>query len=359
MIDILYVLPTRLFFMEGPCGRVSHARGFIKGLKDNSYTIGVMCGEGIHSYIDKYYIDSLLKVKSLSFLWVFTLLLKLCLYQHRYKKVVIRWRPFIPFLLLLLFFKRKKIWLELNSITGLDSKFYIIRAIAKLSVFISAKIFNVIVVSENSRENVVKISGVNKNKIWVIKNGFDARYFKQFSITPSNNDISLVYFGAKQSYYDWNLLYSVITKVNNKAGKIITLYVFGFYEDKVKDNIVNYGKFSPKSLVADLEAIPNPVLILHSSNSNMARAGSPMKLYEYAALGIPCIISTSMYENAKEFPGFIFYEAGNDKSLHEAINYVEENYIEIFNNAKKARQISIDSYTWRSVVRRWCAYVLD
>ncbi len=277
---------------------------------------------------------------------------KVLMLQARADRVVIRWRPLIPFFLLPLLLVRRKVWFEINSITGLDSRYFFVRKIVSFSVWLVSYFFGVVVVSDESKRQVELISSSAK-RVCVIRNGFKSSFFENFSASLDvSKGCTLVYFGRKQSYYDWDMLYSALSDLRN-GGHDLTMEVFGFYEAEERDAVQCHGQFNPEELTGLLSTICNPVLVLHASDSDVAKAGSPMKLYEYAALGIPCILSSSLSDKIESLSGFVEYEAGDERSLKEALVYVTHNYSDLLVKSSVSKKYALSNYTWPSVVKSW------
>lgn len=340
-----YILTTRSFFEEGPCGRVSHAKGFVEGLVDNNETVTLVSGTGAHKYIKQNPNIALIEKNNFLFLFFFWETIKSI---SKKDKIVIRWRPALPFLFIVFAFFYKNMYFEVNSITGLDSRISIVRKIVWLSITLTAKYFKIIVVSQSSKNQIIALVPKYRS-IYVMPNGFSAENLSQFlPYTDPNCYPNLVYFGRKQAYYEWENLYRII-KENSK----INLHIFGF-EDTVKaDNIKFYGEFNHHSLVDEMNKIANPVLIIHPDDSEVAKSGSPMKLFEYAYLKIPVIVGDSLSEIGSDFDELVFYRSGSEESLKNTINQVIEDYSEYYNNAQSLRAKVEVAYSWKSIIHKW------
>ncbi|NAS04923.1 hypothetical protein GPS47_04780 [Acinetobacter haemolyticus] len=347
-MSIKYILTTKRFFDEGPCGRVSHAKGFVEGLACNHKEVTLVSGKGASDFIKE---NTYIKFRILNYFFIFNFLYEIIKSICNNDVVVIRWRPFIPLLTLpfLLFYKR--IYFELNSITGLDSKNAIIKMIVKLSIIIISRFSKIIVVSENSKNQILSIVN-SKSPIYVMPNGFNPKAFENFSPNiNSNYGPNLIYFGKKQDYYEWDNLYQVLSE-----NPSVNLHVFGFDDHIVAKNINFYGKFNHESLVEKINLIINPILIIHPDDSEIARSGSPMKLFEYAYLNIPVIVGDSLSEIGKEFNEFIFYKSGDYESLNSTIGYVMKNYMTLLEKSSTLRKRVEEDYTWDGIVGRWLDY---
>ncbi|MCQ6261983.1 hypothetical protein MLD55_08560 [Alcanivorax sp. MM125-6] len=352
-MTILYALPTRAFFLEGPCGRVTHASGFCTGLLENGEQVTLLAGEGADEFIEGPGV-AYQQVGSKGLLWYFSFFKRLFFLNKKNNLCVIRWRPLVPFFLLIIGVFGKTVWLEINTITGLDSKIRLIRWLSKLSIVLSAGFFNIIVVSNKSKRNVERLSWFHR-EIVVVKNGFIAGPISNLNIlTSKRNNFNLIYFGRRQSYYDWDMVYQSVKEL--KKDMKIDLHVFGFEENEM-DDVFFYGAFNQETLVARLAEIENPILILHADNSEVARSGSPMKMFEYAATGIPSIISDSLKEQSGAFSAFTYYAAGDKAEFMDGVKCICKSYSREVERAKVSRGLALKEYTWGASVHNWCNLV--
>lgn len=350
--DILYVLATPNFFSEGPCGRVSHATGFVKGLLENGKTVTVLTGPGMDKFIAA---DKRLRLKefwrggAVFFEWV-RFFFHLIFNVNNYSRVVVRWRPMLPLFFILVKVVKKDIWFEVNSITGIDSASWVVRAGVSLSTRITVRFFNVIVVSEHSKKELEAISGV-ASRCYVMPNGFITSpldTYKHREVVGAKP--TMVYFGRKQSYYDWDLFYKLSKELLDE-GLIGGVVVFGF--EDVVPWIDFRGEFDHDSLVHAISDIASPLLVLHPDGSTTARSGSPMKLFEYAALGLPVVLGDAVQAQAEAFSCFVKYKSGDKQSFYEALAYAAENYERLAITTISARRIALENYSWKAVVHTW------
>lgn len=354
--DILYVLTTPEFFTEGPCGRVGHAVGFMAGVTASGKTLTLLSGPGAEAFMDK---PETVRFRSCrpNWSWWPRLLMTAIKEVRRHHVVVVRWRPLLPFLLLPLLLFNRRFWFEVNSLTGLDSANLLVRGLVRLSVWLTTRFFNLITVSEVSMD---RIRGLSRpcRATHVMPNGFQPRWLSKFE-PRSVPDVapSLVYFGRKQPYYDWDMLYDTARRLIDE-GVISGVQLFGFEESPSYPGIVAHGVFDPRSLVRDLAAIPNPILIVHSSGTDMARATSPVKLFEYAALALPVLASSSMSRQAHRLSAFHFYEAGCEQQFAGEIRKIAADYSLALSQAAESRRIALEHYTWHAVVQAWLSDAL-
>ena len=354
--DVLYVLTTPEFFTEGPCGRVGHAIGFMAGVVASGKGLTLLSGPGAEDFMDEPETVRFRRIRRGGFWWP-RLLVSVMREVPRHRVVVVRWRPILPFLLWPLLLLNRRFWFEVNSLTGLDSANPLARVLVRLSVWLTTRFFNLITVSEASMD---RIRGLSKpcRTTHVMPNGFQPRWLAEFE-PRSVPDVapSLVYFGRKQPYYDWEMLYNSARQLIDE-GVIAGVELFGFEEPSPDSSIKAHGEFDPGSLVRDLSAIPNPILIVHSSGSDMARATSPVKLFEYAALALPVVASCSMRRQASRLPAFRFYGAGCEQQFSSAVRDIASDYPLALQQAEESRRIALDHYTWHAVVRAWLSDAL-
>lgn len=341
-----YILTTKNFFKEGPCGRVSHAKGFVEGLSQNNQNITVLCDGGAEDYID---VSSKIKFKDIRFLFYFSCFYEILKSIVNKENIVIRWRFFLPYLFFPFLLLYKNIYFEVNTITGINSKNSLIRNAVKLSIFISAKFSKIIVVSANSRNEIHEIC-LPVHDIYIMPNGFNPKPFLKYE-ESINFDFkpNLIYFGKKQEYYDWEMLFEVFEMNKNNFDKF---YIFGF--DGESDSSKEFlGSFNHDVLIKKLSKINNPILILHPRDTQIAKSGSPMKLFEYGSLNIPMIVGNSIQNQASKLDGVVFYQSGSSEDLSKKMILVSNDYQSYYEKSKQLRQSVMNHYTWPKIVSDW------
>lgn len=337
-----YILTTKEFFKEGPCGRVSHAKGFVEGLSENEKDVTIVSYDGAKSFINaNSFINFIIISNFLSF---FREIFVSIIAKER---IVIRWRPFLPFVFLPFLIFYKKIYFELNSITGLNSPNTVVRFLVKLSIYIISKFSKIIVVSENSKLQVCDLVGSPKS-IYVMPNGFSSKRLSSFKPKISDSKVNFVYFGRKQDYYDWDNIYRFFELNQN-----FDFHVFGFEDLGLSSNIKFHGAFNHEALVKELNCIDNPILIIHPDDSETAKSGSPMKLFEYAFLNLPIIVGDSLKDVNSKFSEFIYYNSGDYESLKYTILNTAENYTYFLNKSKSLSVKVEKEYSWEHIIKIW------
>lgn len=348
--NVLYVLFQKNYFSQGMRGRVSHAKGFAKGLSENNHHVTILSGPGAENHID-FDRNANLSYKAINSLFFFRVMLFMIKGRGDYDLIVCRWKPLyaLLFTIVRLFFKIEVVF-EVNSITSLSWKGAIKRFLAFLDLRALINRHKLILVSESLIQQIcmsLRIEHCNADYT-VIPNGYDEKVFKQLDINLcKKSTFNLVYFGTKQNYYDWDLLYSCI----DKLAKFNQLLLFGFTENRENGNVQYFGRYSADELGQKLSLIKNPILILHSKDCDIARNGSPMKMFEYLALGVPMIISDVLYEKLGKTNGAVPYQAGNYDSLLQAYSLVVENYEELLSKARAGSICASEQYSWRAVTK--------
>lgn len=341
-----YILTTKNFFKEGPCGRVSHAKGFVDGLIHNEKSVTLISDGGAEEFIEK---NSNLIFKNINGFFYIRCFFEIIQSILKKEKIVIRWRFFLPYIFFPFILLYKNFYFEVNTITGINSKNFLIKNAVKLSVIMVAKFSKIIVVSANSRNEIHEIC-LPVHDIYIMPNGFNPKPFLKYK-ESINFDLkpNLIYFGKKQEYYDWEILFEVFEENKNNFDKF---YIFGF--DGENDSSKEFlGSFNHDVLIKKLSTINNPILILHPRDTQIAKSGSPMKLFEYGSLNIPMIVGSSVQNQASKLDGVVFYQSGNSADLSEKMILVSNNYQSYYSKSKQLRQSVMNHYTWPKIVADW------
>ncbi len=342
---IKYILTTKHFFLEGPCGRVSHAKGFVEGLSNNGKYVTLISGKGAEQFIEQ---SEFIKYKAFAYFFILNIFFEIVKSIFKKEKIVIRWRPVLPFFIFPFLFFYKNIYFEVNSITGLSSNNKIIKNLVKISILFIAKLSRIIVVSANSKDEIEEICA-SRYDIYIMPNGFDPIPFQKFSSNLDFNEKpNLVYFGKKQDYYDWDVLFDVYA-LNKELFN--NFYIFGFRDED--DSKIYFGTFSHATLIERLSLIKNPILILHPSDTQMAKSGSPMKLFEYASLNLPMIVGNSIQKQAEKLKGIVFYKSGDPEDLTSKLQDISMSYKNYYAQSQLLNKAVMENYTWTKIVSDW------
>ncbi|MEY1661647.1 hypothetical protein [Isoalcanivorax beigongshangi] len=352
MRDILYVLATPHFFSEGMCGRVSHAIGFVRGMTENGVSVRVVSGPDPEGFLKESKSHSSIESRLFFYFRV-----AWALAVAKESRAVIRWRPVLPFILFpIIFYKRKMmdVFWEINGVTGKNSRFPIVRWISSVSIWLANLTGAAVVVSESSAKGL-RQAGWSR-KLFVIRNGYDSTVSWPDIEAQRGTPISLVYFGAFQRYYDWNVLISVYEQAR-ESGLVSNLMIWGFEREFNVSGIEVMGRFNIHELPKSLSGLVNPALVLHTDDSQLSYEGSPMKLYEYLSTGLPVVVSDSQREKISANFHVYWYKAGCGKSLKEAIFMVSSRYEEALQLSRGNVFLAESLGSWGVVTREFAELV--
>lgn len=354
---VSYFLVQNDFFCRGPRGRVSHAIGFLYGCDRNNIKCKVVSGDNINNYLLENNLSEdvmAVELRGNNLLFHFKFLISLSFSLLDSGKIILRWKPFLPFLIFPFLIFSKKIFFEMNSLTGIDSKNVVVEKLTRLSLYLVCKLSKVICVSENALLEINKHTNnaLADNDAVIMPNGYFSNNFECITdsvISSSNRKVSLIYFGTNQKYYDWWLLEKLYNAKDN-LNFDLSIDIYGFSSSCVYANY--HGKYSPNIICKELKKYENPVLIIHSSDSSVARSGSPMKLFEYASLGIPVITSSSLKRQVSQLNSFHIYDAGNYDSLVNCLDLISSNYQMLVLDSYKDSVFVKENYSWESIVKK-------
>lgn len=312
---ICYALLQNDFFSDGLNGRVSHAIGFSKGLADNNNHVSVLCGIGVDKFIQTNQKISLKVFDCAPFIWVYLLF---C--SRSFDSVIIRWRPFFGIFFYFHGLIYKNIVFEVNSLTSLNARYSLFKSLALIDFYLLANYFKLIFNSVRNQARFISHLGqpsADHVRSTVLPNGFDAQTFKKIDFSFENKVINLIYFGTYQPYYDWKYLFSEVDKFPTEfADCVLNLYGINGKDSK---SIIYRGAFTPTQLISDLSALKSQVLILHNDSSAMSVSGSPMKLFEYCATGLPVFVSRNVTHLVENFPVVKYFDTNIEGDLTRAL----------------------------------------
>jgi glycosyltransferase involved in cell wall biosynthesis len=230
---------------------------------------------------------------------------------------------------------------------------------------LSSKILQVKKTVQNQIKNakcVIAVSDILVNKakkynkkVYKITNGVDEEFLKKHAdITDKNSIIFVSNFGK------WSKLLEIIEAIKNLKTKYpnIRLMLVGdgteipiarkkVNEYGLEKNVIFYGKIEDRKKIIKL--IQSAEVCLNISDKNAFRdAASPIKYFEYSALGKK-IISINLKEiQSLKFPNTLILK--DDQDIKELENLIIKsfNYIP---NEKKAITI-LKHYSWTNIVKK-------
>jgi len=204
-------------------------------------------------------------------------------------------------------------------------------------------------------ERLLKFAKNNTNvSVYKIPNGVEKEFLKKQRINKNNYSIGYVsHFGEWSKLEE--LLYSI--KDLKKKYPLIKLNLIGDGPEianakkiikklRLEKNIKLYGKVDNRKRV--FEILNNCEICLNISDKNSFRdASSPIKVFEYSALGKK-IISTKLKEvESLNFPNVYFWEGEKIRGLTKKIEEVFHKKI----GSKKIKKI-MENYTWENLSKK-------
>lgn len=354
---VAYFLFQPHFFMEGICGRTSHALGFARGMVDNKKDVHLYSGD-----IDEIFLPSIDKINfhNLPVSWIIFFIhfcKNIILEGNKGSLLVFRWRPVLALLIPILLFFRNSVSIEFNSLTGVNSGNILIKFFAYLSVFLFLFLFKCHSVSRASKTAMLSIWC--KANIFVLPNGLaEFPEYKGVFHNQPIEEITFVYFGTKQSYYDFDYMTQKLPKLISKKGINTSVLLLGTskkikkYKIDENINVRETEKMGHKEIVKVITSLKNPVLMLISDESEMAKLGHPTKLFEYLTFGLPILVSNH-YADLVEEHYVMPIEKNNDVWIESFLKKIELEVWPVTNANSKARR----KYGWASQCESYIAWL--
>lgn len=305
--DILYVLPSAAFFKDGYSGKVRHAQGIEQGFIEVGCDVYVLCESSGRSYLSgvrNIYVNSFLQGGLFGEL-VFALLLLIHIAKSPFHHILIRKN--LPFIVVNtitfgVFLKRKKVTWEVNGLSGVDIESSGMRGriIRLLHRFCLSK-GRVYCVSEKLKlltEDIVS-ENIARYSIKCIPNGSPT--YPRRRVSPGGTHLDIFFFGVLQEYNDFEGLVSNVLRFNKENGARVSLSLkiigFGAQHEIVKTlsqrhNCIEFlGRKTPDEFYAISCLSPRPLAVVPTRSLGRSEILSPIKLYEYASIGLPTFSS--------------------------------------------------------------------
>jgi hypothetical protein len=346
-MNIAYVLPRNDFFTCGYSGRTSHANGFIDGLLKNNCKVSVFSGGGMKELYPAIVNPNVTEhsiAGNSQFIFLIRLFFKILSKKGSFDYLVIRYSVLGSWLSFLFRLAGIRFIYEVNSTGFLQNKGTKLAQVLRLYELIPLRLstFNICVSSEIVKQ-------LKLNNCYLMPNaGGDSHYFKNIKF-KSSKKIDFMFFGKIHEYYDLAPFIQLTVDLCN-----VHLHVYG--DNGVNSpNITYHGQYQPDVLFRNLECSEHSFLILPYKKNTIADIGSPTKLFDYFALGLP-ILSTSVgqLKDYELMRGIYFYNNYNSlKAVVERIGLklpLEQPYCEAS---------YLNEHTWKFRVRHFLLHLMN
>lgn len=318
-------------------GRVTHSQGVVNGITENGENVHLISGSNIDQKlfriadkVEKTEVNEVGTIRNI-LLW----LIKFSYIASRIinrspKDAVVLYRYGVTTSLVaktLRMITRKRKWVvEVNSLAIHKKK---MPPLLKKLVLMFEKwsikgVDYIYVVSEGLKEDLVKGRRTEKDNIIVIPNASDRNYSHKIMSSDDAELVKFVYMGVFQQYYDMELLLKSFLALGvEKNIAQLHLYGDGPQFNKISalaeghDNIVIHGRYNLEEIIENGSIDKSCILVLPYGDNSLARIGSPIKMFEYMAIGLPIITSDvgqlkQIYRNEENA---LIYHAGEQEEL--------------------------------------------
>lgn len=179
---------------------------------------------------------------------------------------------------------------------------------------------------------------------FLFENGVNLEHFLNFdrNVFPIeySNRKKIVYIGALDQRFDWNLVYKVVARFKN-----VDVYIIG-PTDKTSsiDNLHILGGRLYEDIPAYLLHADIGIMPFIKSRENEGR--SPMKIYEYGICGLPTVVMETT-EIKKRNHEFIFISKNYDEFICNIEYCLNHDMSNIQSNAKKEAL----KHSWKTIAK--------
>jgi glycosyltransferase involved in cell wall biosynthesis len=261
---------------------------------------------------------------------------------------------------------RGKKWiLETNAPLSVESKSdrktILLNPLATYLEYQAYKNCDVLVcVSETLKNIIIEQTGIPPQKAIVVPNGVDVSIFNPSLYKPLRmfNEFTIGFIGNFASWQGLELLLGAIHEIREQ-GVIINLTLVGDGPERIDlenitrnlrlSDIVKYVGFVPQNKVPEYILGFDIGYSGQTERTEQRMYCSPIKIYEYMAMGKPVIASD--YEDTRKVinpsNGFLF-EIGNQEDLINKILQAYNGKADLIKMGSKAREEIVQNHSWES-----------
>lgn len=371
---LLYVLPKTTYFSQGRRGRVTHALGLCSGLAANGVQVTVVSGPGLDTlertlppsirYIEVP-VPAGRRLRELR--WSRTIRAAVGDELRRDPEIrcvlirysVSRARSFLP---LLREFPQRLIGFEVNSLayhqfTRLSPPLR--RAMLRYECGILNRAKFLYVVSRKLGDDIRVVSDEASPPLIVMPNAgpedLSGRVRDVGLESGGARPVKFTYLGVFQPYYDLLTVISAFRELRARHENAeLHLYGDGPLLNSARqaadgaESIRFHGRYDLNDLLRCGALDTDTVLLLPYAAGGLAEIGSPTKLFEYMALGLP-IISTpvgQISEILRDEETAVFYRPGDRASLAQKMEAMMESPEGRMRLTKNLKASYVNEHTW-------------
>jgi len=377
----MYVLPRPDFWMLGATGRVAHAIGVVAGLTKNGAYVTVVSSTGARAQVSEMSPSTEVREaeapgrgRLAAIRWALRLrsLLSSILQDPTYTVVIIRYavsNAFIFIPLLKRFSDRTRVF-EVNSLAF--HQLHSLPRVVRQTYLLVEKWYLkhadlVYVVSTALKEDLVQgRGGLPSEKVVVVPNGGPPPLWSRVQNARPGSPPRFIYLGRFQPYYELRLVIEAFSQLIS-SGKDSELHLYGDGRQRPDvektvtgvPNVHLHGPFVLEDVLDAGEITENDVLVLPYAPPAEARIHSPIKLYEYMALGLPILASSAgqITETLEDNLTTKLYTPGDKASLVEAMRTLVDNAELRSELSKNIRAEYADRHTWAARMHALLSHV--
>ena len=228
----------------------------------------------------------------------------------------------------------------------------------------------IISISPTVSEDLVSLFGIESSRIILLKSGVDLEFFqgKTEKLAPQVNELLrktegqnlIIYSG---SFLPWKGVETLLEAMNELLHARVHLVIVGG-DSVARQNLHSLIQESPSreniTLMQQLPQIElrgllqrsDVAIIPHNDQEKISTYSSPLKLFEYLAVGLPIVASEVIRRQqvVSEPENCIFFRTGDHKDLALKINYLLENPASRVEMGRNNREAAVQfAYSNRSL----------